>query len=232
MHTHRLRRPCRATTHEEYRVVIDARAMRGRSLAGVPSEQRGKHRVAIPERGAVASPFFQEEGEDHPQQRGEPLLDARDDDLLHRGHPSLRPLHAIIEGGEGHDHLRRCRGHRPHELIFGVNRIQRDEDRPNLPRRELHHEELRAVGEEDSNPVPRADPHRVQCAGEGIALPSERPPADVRPLEVEGRRVGASPHRVVDIVEEDPLRVGRQGCWHAGIIMPKPGMGGHEWGDG
>ena len=74
------------------------------------------------------------------------FLDVRRDDPAQRG-SRLHALHALVEPRQRDDRLDAAVAKRSLQLVLGVDWVERGDDGTNLPRPELGHEELGAVGQ-------------------------------------------------------------------------------------
>ena len=65
----------------------------------------------------------------------------------------LDVLDALVEARQRDDGLDAVLAERPFELVLGVDRIERRDDRADLPGAELGDEELRAVGQQQADAI-------------------------------------------------------------------------------
>src|SRR6266851_4541332 len=106
--------------------------------------------IMIPgrDRGAVALALLARQREQHAQQRRKVFLDVRRDDAA-QWSPPLHLLHPLVEPRQRDDRLDAVLADRAFELALGISRVDRRDDRANLPGAELGDEELWAVGQEE-----------------------------------------------------------------------------------
>src|SRR4051812_1941148 len=97
------------------------------------------------------------------------LLDVRCDDAFDR-RGVLKRLDLLVEPVE-HDQRRRAgRDKRVVHLAFGVRRVERTRDRPDLPRPELRNEELRTVRKTNRDAVTPLDALSGEGSRECVAV--------------------------------------------------------------
>ena len=138
-------------------------------------------------------------------------------DLAHGG-SRLKALHAIVVSRQRDDDRGAAFAQRRFELSLRVDRVERSDDGPELPGAELGDEKLRAVGQQERDPVAAHDTEGRQGRCARVAQALERSVADGRPFEQERRMVGRRACRVGQIVEKRPARVGRERGRYPGIV--------------
>ena len=81
----------------------------------------------------------------------------------------LDALDALVEPRQRDDRLDAVIAQRPFELVLGVDRIERRDDRAELPGAELGDEELRAVGQQQADAIAARDAERRERRRERVA---------------------------------------------------------------
>jgi hypothetical protein len=158
----------RAAAHQEH-CGIRRPGGRGRRLpAAVDEQQVGEVVIAGLQRDAIAVARFAKQREEHAQQRRKVLLDVGRDDPPHSG-LRLHILDPLIEARQREHGLDPVVAQRTFELVLGVDRVQRRDDRPDLPGAELGDEELRAVGQQQADTIAACDPDRRERGSARVA---------------------------------------------------------------
>ena len=159
------------------------------------------------------------------------LLDVGGDDAAQPG-ARLDVLHPAVEARQRHQRLDAVIANRPFELVLGVDRVERGDDRADLPGAELRDEKLRAVGQQQTDAVAAADAERCERGGAGVAGLFERTVAHRRALEEQGRLVRLRARGVGKIVDERAIGIRRERGGDVGVVVREPGRGrGHLRGD-
>src|SRR5262249_25167671 len=115
------------------------------------------------------------------------------------------------------------------ELAFGVGRVHGSNDRAAFPGGELGNQELRAVGEQQTDPIAAPDAKRAQRGREVIAEPLELAVRERAPFEQHGRTIRLFARSPADVVEERSRGVGRQRRGDLWIVAGQPrGCSGHQ----
>jgi len=115
------------------------------------------------------------------------------------------------------------------ELVLRVDRVERRDDRAELPRAEFRDEELGAVRQEQADAVAAPDAERRERGGAGGAQTREPAVCRRRAFEHQRRLVGLAVRRVREVIEQraSGVRPGRRG--DAGIVVSEPGRrSGHQ----
>src|SRR5438105_8461897 len=97
----------------------------------------------------------------------------------------LDVLDAVVEARQRDDRFDPVLAKRAFELVVGVGWIERRDDCPELPGRELGDEKLRTVRKEQRNAVAASNAESRQRCGAGVAHTLERRVADGRSFEEE-----------------------------------------------
>ena len=116
--------------------------------------------IAGGQRDSIAVAFFAGDGEQEAQKRRKVLLDVRRDDVA-ECRAALQPLHLRVEPRQRDNRFDSVLTERAFQLAIGEGRVQRRDDRAQLPCRELGDDELWTVGKKQRNPVIAADAPRA-----------------------------------------------------------------------
>jgi hypothetical protein len=228
---HTLGRAGGAAAHQQDGGVAAAQARAFHLAAAVRGEQRLEIEVPRLERDAVAVALFTHQREEEAQERREVLLDVGGDDAAQAG-ARLDVLDAAVEARQGHQRLDAVIANRPFELVLGVDRVERRDDRAEFPGAELGDEELRAVGEQQADAVAAPDAERRERRRAGVARPFELGVGHLRALEEERGFVGLRARRVGEVVDERAIGIRLERGGDVGVVMREPGRGcEHRRGD-
>ena len=141
---------------------------------------------------------------------------------------ALQRLHARVVARERDDRLDPVLAQRAFDLPLGIRRIERRDDRPDLPRAELGDDELRAVRQQQRDPVAALDPERRERRGAGVAELLQLTPGERRALEEQRGAIGPLAREIAQIVDQRAARVRRQRALarrrRSGRAMVRPGV--------
>ena len=216
-----------AAAEEHERRVLGADRHAGPGSAGVAAQQVGQPLVPGLECDTVALGLFLGQGVQQAQQRRQVLFDVGGQDAAERG-VALDRFDLVVEAREHHRHLGATFLKGLLQLMPGVQGVHRHGDGARLPGTQLGDEDLGDVGQHQGDPITLFHPQRCQSGGTGVAQPLPFAIRYGRPLEKEGRVLGALAGRVADHVEQGPVGVGLQRVRHTLVIMLQPGLCLHD----
>ena len=81
----------------------------------------------------------------------------------------LRGLDAVVELRQRDDDAGAGVDQRRHQLVLGVDGIERDDDRAELPQRKLRDRKLRAVGQQQRHAIAAGDAERGEAGGAAVS---------------------------------------------------------------
>ena len=176
-------------------VGVDLDQLRGRRRRG----QRvapASHRLVLADAGAGRLALLGVRGQP-PLEPGQLVQHRGDDHLADRG-PRAQRLDPVIGQVEADQHLDPGVGQLVAELPLGVEGVVLDHGGPEAQRPEQRHHRLRAVGQDQPDLGAAADPEPGQHPREPPGLLVQLGVGDGAALEVEGRRMGEVPGRVLE----------------------------------
>ena len=216
-----------AAAHQQHRRIGRGHRRRRRTMPAVHEQQMGEIVIARFQHDAIAVLLLAEQREQHAQQRRKMLLDVGRDHALQPG-ARLHVLHAPVIASERDDGLDAVLADGAFELVFGVDRIERREDRAELPRAELRDEELRAVRQQQADAIAAPDAQRRERRGAGVAQARQLAVRHPRALEEQHRCAGPGAGGVREVVHQRAIGIGRQRGGNVRIVVGEPGRGrGH-----
>src|SRR6185295_4780320 len=107
-------------------------------------------------RDAIPVLLLAQQREQQAEHRRKVFLDVGRDDAAY-ARARLDGLHARVEASQRDDGLDAVIAQRTFELVLGIGRIERGDDRAELPRREFSDRELRAVRQQQCHAVAALD---------------------------------------------------------------------------
>ena len=225
---HPFRGPGRAAAHQEDRGIRRRERGGPRDVPAVHQQQVREVVIAGLQPDAIAVTRLAQQREQHAQQRREILLDVGRDHAPQAG-AGLDGLHARVEARERDDRLDGVIAQRTFKLVLRVDRVERRDDRAELPRPEFRDEELGAVRQEQADAVAAPDAERRERRGAGVAQTREPAVCHRRAFEQQRRLVGLAARRVREVIDQRASGVRRERRGDVGIVVSEPGRRrGHQ----
>ena len=184
-------------------------------------KERPEIMISRGEDDPIAIACFTQQRKQEPKHRREVLFDVRRDNPCQR-RPPLYLLHPRVETRENDDHLDAVFTKRSFQLVLGVGRIQWRDDRAKLPRRELSDHELRAIGQQQREPIAAAESERCKSRRGRIAQVVELAKGDRRALVQESRSIGSRSGGISEVVDERAVRIGCERPGHTRVVAIEP----------
>jgi hypothetical protein len=195
-------------------------------LAVVAAQQVGEPEVSGRKRDPMPFLLLLQQREQQREHWREEVLDVRRDDQLDAG-LRLRRLDPVVELRQRDHHARPGVGKWRHQLVLGVDGVQRDDHGAELPDGKLGDGKLRAVGQQQRDAIAAADAERRERGGEGVAERVELTPRDAASLEDQRRGAGPFCDVPVDVVDQRAGRIRLERRRDAGVVVRQPPWGRH-----
>ena len=152
------------------------------------------------------------------------LLDRTGYHRPHRGF-LLDALDLRVERRQDDDGLGLAFVERSLELVFGVQRVERCDDRARLPGAELRDDCLRRVGQQESHSVATIHALPLERSSEGVRCAIEVAVGDPGALEDQCRVGWPLGGRFADNVDERLVGIGSEGGRDTLVVLAEPRLG-------